>query len=133
MLYIREDVHACTGVVYQEAPGDVPALDWLRRLQRTDRRGYAKCVARVQRLAELGHELRRPETDFLRDGIHELRARRGRVQCRILYFFHGKEIAVLAGGLSKEGQVPDGDIDRALQRKVAFEEDPSTHTFVMEL
>ena len=39
---------------------------------------------------------------------------------------------MLAGGLSKEGQVPDGDIDRALQRKVAFEEDPSTHTFVME-
>ena len=66
-------------VFYQEAPGDVPALDWLRRLQRTDRRAYAKCVARVQRLAELGHELRRPEADFLRDGIHELRARRGRV------------------------------------------------------
>ena len=123
-----------TGVVfYQEVPGDIPALDWLRRLQRTDRRGYAKCVARVQRLAELGHELRRPEADFLRDGIHELRARRGRVQYRILYFFHGKEVAVLAGGLSKEGKVPDGDIDRALQRKVAFEEDPSTHTFVMEL
>ena len=123
-----------TGVVfYQEVPGDVPALDWLRRLQRTDRRGYAKCVARVQRLAELGHELRRPEADFLRDGIHELRARRGRVQYRILYFFHGKEVAVLAGGLSKEGQVPDGDIDRALQRKFVFEKDPSTHTFVMEL
>jgi Uma2 family endonuclease len=29
--------------------------------------------------------------------------------------------------------VPGGDIDRALQRKVAFEKDPSTHTFVMEL
>ena len=123
-----------TGVVfYQEAPGDVPALDWLRRLQRTDRRGYAKCVARVQRLAELGHELRRPEVDFLRDGIHELRARRGRVQYRILYFFHGEEVAVLAAGLSKEGQVRDGDIDRALQRKVAFEADPSARTFVMEL
>jgi hypothetical protein len=123
-----------TGVVfYQVAPGDVPALNWLRRLQRADRRGYAKCVARVHRLAELGHELRRPEADFLRDGIHELRAQRGRVQYRILYFFHGQEVAVLAGGLSKEGQVPDGDIDRALQRKVAFEEDPSTHTFMMEL
>ncbi len=120
-------------VFYQEAPGDVPALDWLRRLQRTDRRGYAKCVARVQRLAELGHELRRPEADFLRDGIHELRARRGHVHFRILYFFHGKEVAVLAAGLSKEGQVPDGDIDRAQERKVAFEEDPTTHTFVLEL
>ncbi len=123
-----------TGVVfYQEAPGDVPALDWLRGLHRTDRRGYAKCVARVQRLAELGHELRRPEADSLRDGIHELRARRGRVHYRILYFFHGKRVAVLAGGLSKQGRVPDSDIDRTLQRKIAFEEDPSTHTFVMEL
>ena len=41
---------------YQEAPQDVPVLDWLRELRRTDRRGYAKCVARVQRLAEMGHE-----------------------------------------------------------------------------
>ena len=120
-------------VFYQEAPGDVPVLDWLRKLRRTDRRGYAKCVARVQRLAELGHELRRSEADFLRDGIHELRARRGRVQYRILYFFNVKQVAVLAGGLSKEGRVPDMDIDRARQGKVAFEEDPSRHTFVMEL
>ena len=123
-----------TGVVfYQEAPGQVPALDWLRRLRRADRRGYAKCVARVQRLAEFGYELRRPEADFLRDGIHELRVRRGRVHYRTLYFFHGKGIAVLAGGLSKEGRVPNRDIDRALQRKVDFEKDPSMHTFVMEL
>ena len=94
-----------TGVVfYQEARGDVPALDWLRRLQRTDRRGYAKCVARVQRLAELGHELRRPEADFLRGGIHELRARRGRVQYRILYFFHGKEVKRCRGEPSTRGR-----------------------------
>ncbi len=123
-----------TGVVfYQEAPGDVPALDWLRALRRADRRGYAKCVARVHRLADLGHEPRRPEADLLRDGIHELRARRGRVHYRILYFFHGSEIAVLAAGLSKEGRVPDRDIERALRRRVAFEEDPCGHTFEMEL
>ena len=123
-----------TGVVfYQEATGEVPVLDWLQALRRTDRRGYAKCVARVHRLAESGHELRRPEADFLRDGIHELRARRGRVHYRILYFFHGKEVAVLAIGLSKEGKVPDADILRALRRRAAFEEDPSGHTFEMEL
>jgi phage-related protein len=120
-------------VFYQEAPGDVPVLDWLRKLRRTDRRGYAKCVARLQRLAESGHELRRPEADLLRAGIHELRARRGRVHYRILYFFHGNEIAVLAGGMNKEGRVPDRDIDRALRRKVAFEKNQSEHTFEMEL
>ena len=118
---------------FQEAPQEVPVFDWLRDLLRTDRRGYAKCVARVQRLAEMGHELRRPEADLLRDGIHELRARRGRVNYRMLYFFHGKEIAVLACGLSKEARVPDPDIDRAVRRKVAFEKDPGWHTFEMEL
>jgi hypothetical protein len=120
-------------VFFQEAPLDVPVLDWLRGLRRTDRRGYAKCVASVERLAEMGHELRRPEADLLRDRIHELRARRGRVHYRILYFFHGKGIAVLARGLSKEGRVSDADIVRAVRRRVAFEEDPARHTFVMEL
>lgn len=32
-----------------------------------------KAFFRIQRLAELAHELRRPEADLLRDGIHELR------------------------------------------------------------
>jgi putative component of toxin-antitoxin plasmid stabilization module len=118
---------------YQEAPQDVPVLDWLRELRRTDRRGYAKCVARVQRLAEMGHELRRPEADFLRDGIYELRARRGRVNYRILYFFRGQEVAVLVCGFTKEARVPDTDVERALRRKVAFEKEPSRHTFEMEL
>ena len=117
---------------YQEAPGDVPVLDWLRELRRLDRRGYAKCVARIQRLAEMGHELRRPEGDFLRDGIHELRARRGRVHYRMLYFFDGEQVAVLACGLSKEARVPDADIDRAVRRKVAFEKNPGRHTYEME-
>ena len=49
-------------------------------------------VARVQRLAELGHELRRPEGDHLRDGIYELRAR---LNYRLPYFFHGQLAAVL--------------------------------------
>jgi ribosome-binding protein aMBF1 (putative translation factor) len=114
---------------YREAPGNVPVLDWLRELRRIDRRGYAKCVARIERLAALGHELRRPEGDYLRDGIHELRARRGRVHYRMLYFFHGRQVAVLASGLSKEARVPDGDIERAARRRAAFESEPGRHTY----
>ena len=117
---------------YQKASQDVPVLEWLRGLRRTDRRAYAKCVARVQRLAEMGHELRRPEADLLRDGIHELRARRGRVNYRILYFFHAQGIAVLTSGLSKEARVSNADVERALRRKNAFEEDPDRHTVEME-
>ena len=54
----------------------------------------------LERLRELGHELRRPEADFLRDGIHELRFRFQAVQYRILYFFFEGR-AVATHGLTK--------------------------------
>jgi phage-related protein len=120
----RADVH-----FYLSDDGSVPVLDWLRQLRQQDRRGYAKCVARIQRLAKEGHALRRPEADYLRDGIYELRARQGHINYRILYFFHGQNVVILAHGMTKENKVPDADIERALLRKVAFEENPRLHLY----
>jgi phage-related protein len=116
-------------VFYKEDDGTVPVRDWLLELQHRQRRAFAKCVIRIRRLAELGYELRRPEADLLRDGIHELRVRDGRVNYRILYFFHGHNIAVLSHALTKENKVPKGGIDRAVQRKAKFEANPSAHSF----
>jgi hypothetical protein len=48
---------------------------------------------------------------------------------RILYFFHGREVAVLSHLVTKEGKVPDSEIDRAILRKLKFEADPEKHTF----
>ena len=76
-----------------------------------------------------GYELRRPKSDFLRDGIYELRARKGRVNYRVLYFFHGKNVALLAHALTKEDAVPDVDINRALERKKRYERSPEKHTY----
>jgi ribosome-binding protein aMBF1 (putative translation factor) len=89
---------------YQDEDGRAPVVEWLKTPRREDRKAYAKCVARIRRLAEAGHELRRPEADYLRDGLYELRARHGRVNYRILYFFHGQQVALLAHGLTKEGE-----------------------------
>jgi phage-related protein len=114
---------------YRSEDGTAPVLEWLRRLRRRDRRAYAKCVARIQRLAEEGHGLRRPEADYLRDGIYELRVRMGSVNYRILYFFAGQAAAVLAHALTKEAEVPAADIDRAIRRKDAFEGNPKVHTY----
>ncbi|PYV85490.1 MAG: hypothetical protein DMG05_22545 [Acidobacteria bacterium] len=86
-----------------------------------------KCAVKIERLRELGHELRRPEADYLRNGIYELRASFQSVSYRILYFFHGKT-AVLSHGLTKEQVVPPREIDRALERKRKFESDPERHT-----
>ncbi len=113
---------------FRDSDGTVPALELLRNLKKQDRRGFAKCVVRIQRLAELGHELRRPEADLLRDEIYELRAKQGHVHYRILYFFHGREAAVLAHALTKKDRVPDADIDRAVRRKKTFRRNPDEHT-----
>jgi hypothetical protein len=48
-------------VLYKDNDGSVPVRDWLEALQNNNRRAFAKCVARIERLAELGHEMRRPE------------------------------------------------------------------------
>jgi phage-related protein len=82
-------------VFYREPKGEVPVLEWLAKLRKTNQRAYASCVAAVEHLATSGHELRRPLADLLRDGIYELRIRKGRVHYRILYFFHGRDLAIL--------------------------------------
>jgi phage-related protein len=116
-------------VFFKDEDGKVPVRDWLLELQQRQRRAFAKCVARIRRLAELGHELRRPEADLLRDGIYELRVRGGRVNYRILYFFHGQNVAILAHALTKEAKVPKNEIDRAVRRKAAFESSPAEHSY----
>lgn len=104
----------------------------MRELRVKNPKAFFKCLARVERLEQLGHELRRPEADYLRDEIYELRARLGTVNYRLLYFFHGKIAAVLACGLTKEGAVPGAEIDRAIERKHRYRKDPGAHTFTIE-
>jgi len=119
-------------VFYQEDENDVPVLDWLKQIRRSDQRAYATCVAAIKRLADFGHELRRPLADFVQKGIYELRVRRGRVNYRILYFFHGQGLAILGHALTNEDKVPATDIERALRRKNAFEADPVKHSYSEE-
>lgn len=87
-----------------------------------------KCRARIKRLAECGHELRRPEGDYLRDGIYELRVALQAVNYRVLYFFHTQLAAVVSHGLVKERVVPRKEIDAAVARKAQFEKYPERHT-----
>lgn len=108
-------------------------LDWLSELAKTNTRAADACFARVRLLALLGHELRRPHADILRDGVYELRARVGRVNYRLLYFFHGRDIAMVAHALTKEAKVPSKEIDKAIERKKRYEQDPETHRLTIDL
>lgn len=113
-------------VFYQEADETTPVLDWLDALPSN---AQDKCRIRIERLRELGHELRRPEADLLRDGIYELRIGLQGVHYRILYFFHGTIAAVLTHGLVKERLVPSREIEVAIRRKRKFEQAPERHTY----
>jgi phage-related protein len=83
----------------------------------------------MQRLAELGWELKRPTQDLLRDGVHELRWALNHVQYRVLFGFHGRTAVVLAHAITKEGTVPDVEINRARKRLQAFQTNPGKYTY----
>lgn len=92
----------------------------------------------MKQLEDFGHELRRPIADYLRDGIYELRPSYQGVNYRMLYFFpkadkskraNPPKIVVVSHGLTKESEVPDVEIDRAIERKKMFEAHPKRHTF----
>jgi phage-related protein len=90
-------------VLFRENDGTVPIMEWLKRLPA---KAQMTCIAWLERLRDRGHELRRPDADYLRDGIYELRIGLHGINYRILYFFNGREMVVVSHGLVKERVVP---------------------------
>jgi phage-related protein len=121
-----------TVAFYRDSDGQAPVVNWLLDLMKTNEKAWAHCRARIEMLAQFGHELRRPAADYLQDGIYELRAKQGHVQYRILYFFHERQAAILAHSLTKEDTVPAVEIERAIKRKKLFELNPRKHTYEVE-
>jgi phage-related protein len=113
-------------IFFREDDGSCPLLEWFERLPA---KVQDKCYVRLERLREMGHELRRPEADFLRDGIYELRASLGGKHHRMLYFFFGGGAVVVSHGIVKVRVVPPKEIDRAMDRKERFESNPQGHTY----
>jgi hypothetical protein len=102
---------------YCETDKTSPVLNWFSELRQQNEKAFVNCLAKLRLLRMHGHELRRPAADYLRDGIYELRAKLGIVQYRLLYFFEGRNVAIVAHALTKERRVPPADIERALERR----------------
>jgi len=116
-------------VLFRTEDGDCPFLEWFAALPE---RAQDKCLVRLERLSLMGHELRRPEADLLRDGIYELRVGLQGVHYRMLYFFHGQVAAVVSHGLVKEREVPAREIERARQRRKQYLANPGRHATELE-
>lgn len=112
-------------IFYREDDGSIPMRKWLDSIPN---KAQAKCMARLKRLEALGHELRRPEADYLRDDIYELRVGLQGVNYRVLYFFHGRIAAIASHGIVKERVVPPREIALATERKKKFESAPKAHS-----
>lgn len=111
---------------FRDKDGSVPVLEWLDEIRERNERAFRKCFGLIRLLEEFGHELRRPRADLLRDGVYELRTKVGNVNYRILYGFVGKNVVLLAAGLTKEKKVPAREIDKAASRIELYMTDPET-------
>ncbi len=114
---------------YRDDDGTVPLIEWLDKL---DSKALDKCRVAIDLLRQRGHELRRPQADYLRDGIYELRVGLRGINYRLLYFFHGRQAVVVSHAIVKKRVVPPKEIDRATGHKKAFEEAPQRHTYFEE-
>lgn len=117
-------------ILFRESDGTVPLRDWLDGMAE---KPQLRCLALLAHLERFGHELRRPLSENLSGGIHELRVKVENVNYRMLYFFHGREAAIVSHGFTKQqARVPASEIRAALRRKVEFEGNPALHTFRLE-
>ena len=113
--------------LYRETTGEAYDLKyvWFGMVCHTSRRD--KCVERrLRRLGQMGHELRRPEADLLRNGVYELRVGLHGVNYRMLYFLHGNIAATASHGLNLwNAEVPPVEIDRKQFARMKHDENPS--------
>jgi phage-related protein len=116
-------------VFYKDDDNNVPILEWLDNLPP---KAQNKCFTKLKRLSELGYELRRPEADYLRDKIYELRIGLQGINYRILYFFHENTAAIISHGIVKKKQVAPEEIDKAAERRQKFISDPKRYTYQEE-
>jgi phage-related protein len=114
---------------YCDLNGQSEVFEWLVQLRARNSKAFIQCLAKLRLLRMFGYELRRPAVDYLQDGIYELRAKQGTVQYRLLYFFHGRNVAIVAHGITKKKTIPAIEIERAIERRRLYEKESAKHRF----
>lgn len=100
--------------------GRCPVDDFLSKLDQKKDLPYIENS--IAQLEKHGNQLRRPQADYLRDKIYELRVRTRNGQFRFLYFYDGIKIIITHGFRKKTSKTPDHQINLAIgYRKDYFE------------
>lgn len=105
-------------IFYDLPDGTMPAQEFIDSLET---KMQAKMMRTIAFLQENGTDLREPYSEYLRDGILELRAKVGSNISRVLYFFYDGRKAVLTHGfIKKTPQTPKQEIERAIRYKKEY-------------
>ena len=100
-------------IFYQKDDGSEPAKEFILSV---DKKMRAKILKTIAMLQNNGTELRMPYSEYLEDGIFEIRAKVGTDISRVLYFFVvGHKIILTNGFIKKTQKTPKGEIEKAKQ------------------
>jgi phage-related protein len=98
---------------YKSQAGREPVLEWLRNLNKQDRRAIGLDLMRVQ----FGWPIGMPLVRSLKDGLWEVRsALPSQRIARLILCFHTGRLVVLHGFIKKTRKTPPGDIEIAKRR-----------------
>lgn len=98
---------------YRSSAGREPVLDWLRSLDRDDRRTIGLDLMRVQ----FGWPIGMPLVKSLKDGLWEVRSSLpSQKVARLIVCFHQQTLVVLHGFIKKTQKTPSDDLEVAKRR-----------------
>jgi phage-related protein len=101
------------GPFYRTEAGGAPVLDWLRGLDKDDRRAIGLDLMRVQ----FGWPIGRPLVRNLKDGLWEVRSSLPSQRiARLILCFHEEMLVVLHGFIKKTQKTPTDDLALAKRR-----------------
>lgn len=105
-------------VFYDKPDGSEPAKEFLLSV---DDKMRARLLKIIELLAQNGTALRMPYSEYLVDGIFEIRAKVGSDISRVLYFFViGRRIVLTNGFVKKTQKTPENEIEIARKYRNEF-------------
>ena len=103
---------------YETLNGDYPAEEFINT-QNTKMR--ARIYRTLELLEERGNSLRMPHSEYLEDGIFQIRTQIGNDLARVLYFFVvGRQIILTNGFLKKTQKTPPAEIELAKKYRAEY-------------
>lgn len=100
---------------YETENGKVPVYDFIESLNPNMQ---SKALNDINLLKKCGNNLRSPHSEYIKDGIFELRVKYASDISRIFYFFYvGNKIILTNGFIKKTQKTPLKEIEKAIKYK----------------